>query len=81
METALVSSLRAQFSARYCVLAILANILLARQQVMSHAMGRTLVLPPEKRFYLLGKADHRQKNEFGFGDFFHLDSIAVEHEG
>ena len=24
--------------------------------------------------------DH-QKNEFGFGDFFHLDSIAVEHEG
>lgn len=49
--------------------------------VMSHAMGRTLVLPPEKRFYLLGKADHRQKNEFGFGDFFHLDSIAVEHEG
>jgi len=48
---------------------------------MSHAMGRTLVLPPEKRFYLLGKADHKQKNNFGFGDFFHLDSIAVEHEG
>ena len=22
--------------------------------VMSHAMGRTLVLPPEKKFYLLG---------------------------
>ena len=34
------------------------------------------MLPPEKRFYLLGKADHQQKNNFGFGDFFHLDSIA-----
>jgi len=49
--------------------------------VMSHAMGRTLVLPPEQRFYLLGKSDHKQKNDFDFGDFFHLDSIAVEHEG
>lgn len=49
--------------------------------VMSHAMGRTLVLPPEQRFYLLGKTDSKQKNDFGFGDFFHLDSIAVEHEG
>jgi len=23
--------------------------------VMAHAMGRTLVLPPEKRMYLIGK--------------------------
>jgi len=49
--------------------------------VMSHAMGRTLVLPPTQRFYLLGKGDQKQQNEFDFGDFFHLDSIAVEHEG
>lgn len=49
--------------------------------VMSHAMGRTLVLPPEQRFYLLGKTDEKQKSDFDFGDFFHLDSIAVEHEG
>mmetsp|Transcript_59332 Transcript_59332/g.126134 ORF Transcript_59332/g.126134 Transcript_59332/m.126134 type:complete len:510 (+) Transcript_59332:376-1905(+) len=49
--------------------------------VMSHAMGRTLVLPPEQRFYLLGKNDRKQKSDFDFGDFFHLDSIAVEHEG
>jgi len=49
--------------------------------VMSHAMGRTLVLPPEQRFYLLGKSDQQQKSDFDFGDFFHLDSIAVEHEG
>ena len=44
-------------------------------------MGRTLVLPPEQKFYLLGKSDGKQKNDFDFGDFFHLDSIAVEHEG
>uniref|UniRef100_A0A7S4VCN9 O-fucosyltransferase family protein n=1 Tax=Ditylum brightwellii TaxID=49249 RepID=A0A7S4VCN9_9STRA len=43
--------------------------------VMAHAMGRTLVLPPEQRMYLLGK-DH-----FSFNDFFHLDSIALEHDG
>ncbi len=49
--------------------------------VMSHAMGRTLVLPPEQRFYLLGKQDASQKTDFDFGDFFHLDSIAVENEG
>ena len=44
-------------------------------------MGRTLVLPPQQRFYLLGKAKDGQKSDFDFGDFFHLDSIAVEHEG
>ena len=48
---------------------------------MSHAMGRTLVLPPEQRFYLLSKSDEQQKSDFDFGDFFHLDSIAIEHEG
>jgi hypothetical protein len=44
--------------------------------VMSHAMGRTLVLPPEQRMYLL---DH--KDTLGFGDFYHLDAISVEHRG
>ncbi|KAL9186084.1 hypothetical protein ACHAXT_005322 [Thalassiosira profunda] len=56
------------------------NIRMAMESalVMSHAMGRTLVLPPQQRFYLLGKADSQQ---IDFGDFFHLDSLAVEHEG
>eukprot|EP00584_Thalassiosira_punctigera_P025932 CAMPEP_0172579362 /NCGR_PEP_ID=MMETSP1067-20121228/139207_1 /TAXON_ID=265564 ORGANISM="Thalassiosira punctigera, Strain Tpunct2005C2" /NCGR_SAMPLE_ID=MMETSP1067 /ASSEMBLY_ACC=CAM_ASM_000444 /LENGTH=285 /DNA_ID=CAMNT_0013372079 /DNA_START=156 /DNA_END=1017 /DNA_ORIENTATION=+ len=49
--------------------------------VMSHAMGRTLGAAAEQRFYLLGKNDHKQKRDFDFGDFFHLDLIAVEHEG
>jgi hypothetical protein len=59
--------------------------------VMSHAMGRTLVLPPEQRFYLLNKnsatkndanaQQQQHKTEFDFGDFFHLDSIALEHVG
>jgi hypothetical protein len=30
---------------------------------------------------LLGHSSGEHKNEFDFGDFFHLDSIAVEHEG
>ena len=49
--------------------------------VMSHAMGRTLVLPPEQGMYLIGNTDKGQKSQFSFNDFFHLDSIAIEHKG
>ena len=42
--------------------------------VMAHAMGRTLVLPPEQKLYNF-------ENSFGFKDFFHLDAIAGEHKG
>ncbi|KAL7480764.1 hypothetical protein ACHAW6_006426 [Cyclotella cf. meneghiniana] len=49
--------------------------------VMSHAMGRTLVLPPEQGMYLIDKNKQGQKSHFGFNDFFHLDAIAVEHKG
>jgi len=37
--------------------------------VMAHAFGRTLVLPPKKKMYLLGKEN------ISFETFFHLDSI------
>ncbi len=49
--------------------------------VLAHATGRTLVLPPEQKMYLLGKGDSKHKKEFSFNDFFHLDSIATEHAG
>jgi hypothetical protein len=49
--------------------------------VLAHATGRTLVLPPEKKMYLLGKGPKEHKKEFGFNDFFHLDAISMEHEG
>mmetsp|Transcript_194 Transcript_194/g.305 ORF Transcript_194/g.305 Transcript_194/m.305 type:complete len:655 (+) Transcript_194:140-2104(+) len=49
--------------------------------VMSHAMGRTLVLPPEQKIWNLEEEDDSQKSVFGFNDFFHLDAISVEHKG
>ncbi|KAL3799648.1 hypothetical protein ACHAW5_004519 [Stephanodiscus triporus] len=54
------------------------NIRMAMETVlvMSHAMGRTLVLPPRQRMYLMDASD-----SLGFDDFFHLDAISVEHRG
>lgn len=49
--------------------------------VLAHAMGRTLVLPPEAKMYLLGKEKSEQKTNFGFNDFFHLDWLDAEHTG
>mmetsp|Transcript_27837 Transcript_27837/g.32953 ORF Transcript_27837/g.32953 Transcript_27837/m.32953 type:complete len:569 (-) Transcript_27837:98-1804(-) len=59
------------------------NIRMAMETVvvMAHAMGRTLVLPPGQRMYLLGKNRDKQKTHFSFADFFHLDSINLEHAG
>ena len=42
--------------------------------VIAHATGRTLVLPPEKRMYLLG-------GSFSFNDFYHLDTVHNEQKG
>jgi len=47
---------------------------------MALAMGRTLVIPPEQQLYLLQKTDKGQKNRFTFKDFFHFDSVELEHK-
>lgn len=48
--------------------------------VFAVATGRTLVLPPQQKMYLLWQGkDNSHKTEFSFGDFFHFDSIAQEH--
>jgi len=49
--------------------------------VLAHAMGRTLVLPPEQGVYLLGKKQDGHKHHFTFNDFFHLDRLSEEHDG
>ena len=48
---------------------------------LAHATGRTLVMPPEQRMYLLGKGKKEHKKHFGFGDFYHLESLSDEHKG
>jgi hypothetical protein len=53
--------------------------------VIAHAMGRTLVVPPQQHLYLLGKT-HKDKedveahDEMGFEDFFDLD-LLKSHKG
>jgi len=46
------------------------NIRMSMETVlaMSHSMGRTLVLPPEQRMYLLN--GNKQQREFSFQDFY-----------
>lgn len=46
---------------------------------MAYAMGRTLVLPPHQKMYLLGKDDSGQRNAFSFEHFFHMERIHDEH--
>ena len=49
---------------------------------MAYAMGRTLVLPPEKDMYLLGKkTSDGQRNKFSFHHFFPMQAIHEEHVG
>ena len=60
------------------------NIRMAMETVvsMAHAMGRTLVMPPEQRMYLIGKNENnQQKSTFGFADFYHIESMSREHAG
>ena len=57
------------------------NIRMSMETVlgMAHAMGRTLVLPPEQRMYLLN--GNQQQREFSFQDFYPMEQIAKEHVG
>ncbi len=48
---------------------------------MAFAMGRTLVLPPHQRMYLLTKKDQGQRHAFSFEHFFHMERIHEEHIG
>ena len=64
------------------------NIRMAMETILAlaFAMGRTLVLPPDQKLYLLTqkkKTRHsaEQKAEFSFDDFFHMESIHNEHDG
>eukprot|EP00551_Chaetoceros_affinis_P006104 CAMPEP_0203671216 /NCGR_PEP_ID=MMETSP0090-20130426/7061_1 /ASSEMBLY_ACC=CAM_ASM_001088 /TAXON_ID=426623 /ORGANISM="Chaetoceros affinis, Strain CCMP159" /LENGTH=653 /DNA_ID=CAMNT_0050536229 /DNA_START=74 /DNA_END=2035 /DNA_ORIENTATION=+ len=43
------------------------------------SMGRTIVLPPEKRIYLMWDSSNKQKHQFTFRDFFHLEEVEMEH--
>ena len=53
--------------------------------VVAHAMGRTLVVPPQQHLYLLGKThkdqeDNKAHDEMGFEDFFDLE-LLYSHRG
>lgn len=44
---------------------------------LAHAMGRTLVLPPDQRMYLIGKNGYYAS----FAHFYHLETLSREHAG
>lgn len=45
------------------------------------ATGRTLVMPPEQRMYLLAKNKGKDKTDFSFADFFPMHELAHENAG
>ena len=58
------------------------NIRMSLETIITLAisMGRTIVLPPEKRIYLLWEnKGGQQKHQFTFRDFFHLEEVEDEH--
>lgn len=61
------------------------NIRMAMETVVGLAVatGRTLVLPPAQRFYLLaqGRGDHNIKTDFSFMDFFPMQELANDNDG
>lgn len=59
------------------------NIRMAMETVVGLAIatGRTLVLPPEQRMYLLGQGRGKQKTDFSFMDFFPMQELAKDNDG
>jgi len=59
------------------------NIRMAMETILGLAIatGRTLVLPPEQRMYLLRKDASKFKTSFSFQDFFPMHQIAAEQDG
>jgi len=49
--------------------------------LLAIATGRTLVLPPEQRMYLLAKDRGKIKTDFSFADFFPMHELAAENDG
>jgi len=47
---------------------------------LAHAMGRTLVLPPDREIWAMNQGKE-QKKSFSFDEFYHLESLAIEHPG
>lgn len=69
-----------------CALRYLRNLHLRRMAMetvlaMAFAMGRTLVLPPHQRMYLLTNDEKGQRAHFSFDHFFHMERIHEEHIG
>ena len=58
------------------------NIRMAMESTiaLSVAMGRTLVMPPQKRMYLLGKGQGGQRHHFSFVDFFPIEEMAEDNK-
>lgn len=58
------------------------NIRMAMETVVGLAIatGRTLVLPPQKKMYLLAKGHGKQKTHFDFDDFFPMKQMAEEND-
>jgi hypothetical protein len=59
------------------------NIRMAMESVigLAVAMGRTLVMPPAKKMYLLGNGHNKQQKHFSFVDFYPIEEMAEEHVG
>lgn len=58
------------------------NIRMAMESTiaLAIAMGRTLVMPPQKKMYLLGQNHGKQRHHFSFVDFFPVAEMAEDNK-